>query len=87
MKSLSQEKIDLPKKAIFTTLGRLDSNKNQILLLKAAKLVKKYKNDFEIYLLGDGEERKKVDSCILTKHWNLVACLSLTNSFLEKVFN
>lgn len=64
MKSLSQEKIDLPKKTIFTTLGRLDSNKNQILLLKAAKLVKKYKNDFEIYLLGDGEERKKLEDYI-----------------------
>lgn len=40
MKLLSQERIDLPNKMLFTTLGRLDYNKNQILLLKAAKEVK-----------------------------------------------
>ena len=60
--NLSKEKIELPKKALFTTLGRLDNNKNQILLLKAAKLVKRYRDDFEIYLLGDGEDRKKLEN-------------------------
>lgn len=64
IKTLSKEKVNLPKKALFTTLGRLDNNKNQILLLKAAKLVKKYRDDFEIYLLGDGEDRKKLESYI-----------------------
>lgn len=64
IKSLSKEKVELPSKALFTTLGRLDNNKNQILLLKAAKLVKKYRDDFEIYLLGDGEDRKKLESYI-----------------------
>lgn len=64
IKMLSNEKVNLPKKPIFTTLGRLDSNKNQILLLKAAKLVKKYTVDFEIYLLGDGEDKKKLEKYI-----------------------
>lgn len=64
IKTLSKEKIELPQKAIFTTLGRLDNNKNQILLLKAARLVKRYRDDFEIYLLGDGEEKKKLESYI-----------------------
>ena len=65
IKKLSKEKIELPEKALFTTLGRLDNNKNQILLLKAAKLVKRYRDDFEIYLLGDGEDRKKLENYIV----------------------
>lgn len=64
IKNLSKEKIKLPRKALFTTLGRLDNNKNQILLLKAAKAVKRYRDDFEIYLLGDGEDRKKLEEYI-----------------------
>lgn len=64
MKTLSDEKIELPSKALFTTMGRLDNNKNQILLLKAATLVKKYRDDFLIYLLGDGEDKSKLESYI-----------------------
>ncbi|MBR1802904.1 MAG: glycosyltransferase [Clostridia bacterium] len=64
VKQLSQEKIEIPKKTLFTTLGRLDENKNQILLLKAAKIVKETRDDFEIYLLGDGEERNKLEKYI-----------------------
>ena len=64
IETLSKEKIDLPPKALFTTLGRLDSNKNQILLLKAASLLKKQRDDFEIYLLGEGEERKELEKYI-----------------------
>jgi glycosyltransferase involved in cell wall biosynthesis len=61
IRSLSKEKIKLPKKYLFTTLGRLDDNKNQILLLNAAKIVKRYRDDFMIYLLGDGENKKKLE--------------------------
>ncbi len=64
IKKLSNEKIKLPREHLFTTLGRLDNNKNQILLLKACKLVKKYREDFKIYLLGDGEGRKKLEEYI-----------------------
>ncbi len=64
IKLLSQEKILLPDKILFTTLGRLDYNKNQILLLKAAKEVKKQRNDFIIYILGDGEDRGKLEKYI-----------------------
>lgn len=62
--SLSKEKVELPPKALFTTLGRLDNNKNQILSLKAAKILKQIRNDFEIYLLGDGDNRKKLETYI-----------------------
>ena len=64
IKLLSKEIVELPDKKIFTTLGRLDYNKNQMLLLKAAKEVKKQRDDFMIYILGDGEERSKLEKYI-----------------------
>lgn len=68
IKLLSQKKMDQPDKMLFTTLGRLDYNKNQILLLKAAKEVKKQRNDFLIYLLGDGEDKPKLEKYIKENH-------------------
>jgi glycosyltransferase involved in cell wall biosynthesis len=61
---LSQENVSLPPKKLFTTLGRLDYNKNQILLLKAAREVKKRRDDFMIYLLGDGDDKPKLEQYI-----------------------
>ncbi len=61
---LSKESVPLSDKKIFTTLGRLDFNKNQILLLKAAKEVKKQRDDFMIYILGDGEDKVKLEKYI-----------------------
>ena len=55
---LSKEFVPGFDKPTFVTLGRLDNNKNQILLLKACKLLKNKVNDFNVYLLGDGEDRK-----------------------------
>ena len=48
IKELSNESIRLPRGHLFTTLGRLDNNKNQILLLKAAKVLKRYRDDIKI---------------------------------------
>ena len=56
---LSNENIDIPDIPIFSIMGRLDNNKNQILLLKAAKILTKYRDDFIIYLLGEGEDITK----------------------------
>jgi glycosyltransferase involved in cell wall biosynthesis len=61
---LSNEKISIPDKMLFTSVGRLDYNKNQILLLKAAKELKKYRDDFIIYLLGDGDYKAKLQKYI-----------------------
>jgi glycosyltransferase involved in cell wall biosynthesis len=61
---LSNEKIIMPNKMLFTSIGRLDCNKNQILLLKAAKELKKYRDDFMIYLLGDGDYKTKLQKYI-----------------------
>ncbi|EOU1740710.1 glycosyltransferase [Clostridium perfringens] len=64
IKFLSEKTVKIPEKTLFTTLGRLDYNKNQILLLKAVKEVKKYCDDFIIYILGDGDERLKLERYI-----------------------
>lgn len=64
IKFLSEKTVEIPEKMLFTTLGRLDYNKNQILLLKAVKEVKKYCDDFIIYILGDGDERLKLERYI-----------------------
>ena len=64
IRTMSEENIDVPNKALFTTLGRLDENKNQILLLKAANILKKRRNDFIIYILGDGDKRKELENYI-----------------------
>lgn len=61
---LCKERVDLPDKVIFTTLGRLDDNKNQMLLLRAAKLLRAERDDFFICILGDGVNRKAVESYI-----------------------
>lgn len=61
---LSRQKVPLPGKMLFCTLGRLDFNKNQILLLKAARKVKETRSDFMIYLLGDGEDRSVLETYI-----------------------
>ena len=55
---MSDETITGFDKASFVTLGRLDDNKNQILLLKACRLLKEKTNNFNVYLLGDGENRR-----------------------------
>lgn len=55
---MSDETITGLDKASFVTLGRLDDNKNQILLLKACKLLKEKTSNFNVYLLGDGENRE-----------------------------
>lgn len=67
---LSRETVSLPNKKLFTTLGRLDFNKNQILLLKAAKKLKQQREDFMIYLLGDGEEKATLEKYIAENHLN-----------------
>ena len=61
---MSEEKVPGFDKATFVTLGRLDDNKNQILLLKACKLLKEKTNDFNVYLLGEGENRKILQNYI-----------------------
>jgi glycosyltransferase involved in cell wall biosynthesis len=64
IKLKSQEYVTKPSKMLFTTLGRIDYNKNQILLLKAANCLKQKRDDFMIYILGDGDERSDLETYI-----------------------
>lgn len=61
---LSKEKINIPDIPIFSIMGRLDNNKNQILLLKVARVLSEYREDFRIYILGEGEDRKLLEKYI-----------------------
>lgn len=76
VKLLSEEPIPLPDKMLFTTLGRLDYNKNQILLLKAIKELKQHRDDFIVYLLGDGEDRGKLEQYIKNSVATILTSLS-----------
>ncbi len=64
LQELCKVSVTLPDKMLFTTLGRLEYNKNQILLLKAAKKIKKHRDDFMVYILGDGEDKAKLQKYI-----------------------
>lgn len=64
LQELCKAPVALPNKLLFTTLGRLEYNKNQILLLKAAKMVKKQRDDFMVYIIGDGEDKAKLKKYI-----------------------
>lgn len=75
IKRLSSESVRLPGKKLFTTLGRLDYNKNHILLLKAVKELKKQRSDFMVYILGDGDERKRLEEYI--KDNGLESCVRI----------
>lgn len=64
---LSKESINIPDIPTFTIMGRLDNNKNQILLLKACRILSGYRKDFRVYILGEGEERDSLQEYI-NKH-------------------
>lgn len=61
---LSEEKINNPDIPSFSIMGRLDNNKNQMLLLKAARILAEYRKDFRIYILGEGEDRVNLQEYI-----------------------
>ena len=46
----------------IVTVGRLDDNKNQILLINAFKELEKDFPDYRVVIYGDGEKRKKFES-------------------------
>lgn len=61
----SNEKIDL-KKTKFTMLfaGRLDENKNPLFLINVAKILKQRNIDFELWMIGIGDLKEKVEKKI-----------------------
>lgn len=64
---LGNDKINIPNIPSFTIIGRLDNNKNQMLLLKASRILMGYRRDFRVYILGEGEERERLQA-YMDKH-------------------
>ena len=50
---------------IFINVGRMNENKNQILLIEAFKLVKEKIQNSKLYIVGDGELRNKIEEKII----------------------
>lgn len=61
---LSEEEVTVASKPTFTSVGRLDSNKNHMLLLKAVVSLKRICDSFMLYILGDGAERAALEEFI-----------------------
>jgi glycosyltransferase involved in cell wall biosynthesis len=74
----SKEKIDIKvdkNKYNFVSVGRICHPKGfDILLFKLKELIK-YRNDFHFYLIGDGPDRKKIETII--KKENLLSYVTL----------
>ena len=71
------------KKEYFLNIGRLTKQKNQILLIELFKVIKDNNKNFILYILGDGEEKKKLKKKI--KEYNLENNIFLLG-FKENVF-
>lgn len=69
IKLLSREAKELPEKKLFTTLGRLDYNKNQILLLKAAKEIRKKEKILWSICSGTVRKGKNLKNIFLKTVW------------------
>ena len=71
--NFSKEKInDLPFKdnKFLISIGRLTKQKNFIFLIEAFKNIQKYKNNLHLMIIGDGEEKIKIEKKI--KELNLI---------------
>ncbi len=73
--ALGKEKIERDCRPMFTSVGRIDSNKNHILLLKAAVRLKTICDSFVIYILGDGKERLALEAFV--KENDLTDCVKI----------
>ena len=76
----SKDQCELSKNKInLITVGRLNYQKGYIRLIEAINQVhKKVKNKFHLYIIGDGEERQKIEQAI--KNNNLDNCVTLLGS-------
>lgn len=57
-------KYHLKGKFIYTNIGRLTEQKNMLLFCKAIKIINKYNNNIEAFIIGDGEEKKVLEKYI-----------------------
>lgn len=75
--TLAQEKTEYIKNStcpLIVSTGRLDPIKNYMLLLEACRILYE-KQAFELWILGDGPERKKIEEYIQDNKLNFVKLL------------
>ena len=53
------------KKKYFISIGRLSNQKNFLFLVKCINLIIKFKKNYNFLILGEGEERTKIENYIL----------------------
>tara|TARA_B100000963_G_C22613867_1_gene666291 strand:- start:291 stop:1325 length:1035 start_codon:yes stop_codon:yes gene_type:complete len=84
-KNIKETITDLPKdKKIILSAGRLTKQKNFIYLVKEFEKFSNINNDFILVILGDGEEKKKLEIQILKKNMKNKIFLK---SFSNKIFS
>ena len=84
-KNINETIIDLPKdKRIILSAGRLTKQKNFIYLIKEFEKFSNINNDFVLIILGDGEEKKRLEVLISKKNMKNKIILK---SFSNKIFS
>lgn len=70
IKIKSQEKLDIerPNKFLITTIGRLEPQKSYDRLLKVHKKLIDLGCDYELWIIGEGTERKKLEDYIVNNN-------------------
>lgn len=77
IRTQAQEKAEFVKNntcPLIVSAGRLDPIKNYMLLLEACKILQE-KQDFELWILGDGPDRKKMEKFISDNNLRFVRLL------------
>ena len=65
---MKKNKYNFSDKKYFLNIGRLTKQKNQLLLLKAFSKISNSNKDLNLVIVGEGEERSKLESYIKSKN-------------------
>ena len=80
---MKKNKYNFSDKKYFLNIGRLTKQKNQLLLLKAFSKISNSNKNLNLVIVGEGEERSKLESYIKSK--NLDAKVFLTG-YIENIY-
>ena len=65
---MKTNKYNFSDKKYFLNIGRLTKQKNQLLLLKAFSKISNSNKNLNLVIVGEGEERSKLESYIKSKN-------------------
>ena len=65
---MKKNKYNFSDKKYFLNIGRLTKQKNQLLLLKAFSKISNSNKNLNLVIVGEGEERSKLESYIKSKN-------------------